>query len=135
MKFTDYNEADRVFDILATTFHHVLDRKDQSFLHINNDLFLKDGPYDEDNDDGGDYDDDGDFHLPDEIVKGVNMFLVDAGMLFIPFEDTSIVIKIEKLLLNNPTLKALIKRNDAQKKAQEKAQKKAQEKNQEKDQE
>ena len=130
MKFTDYNEADRVFHILATTFHNVLERKDDSFLHINNYLFLKDGPYDEDNDDNDG--NDGDFHLPDEIVKGVNMLLFDSGLFFIPLKDTSIVIKREKLLLHNSTLKALIRRNDAQKKALKKALKKDQEKDQEK---
>ncbi len=112
MKSTDYEEVDRISEILASTFHHVLERKDHSFLHINNYL-LEDDRYDDD------------FHLNDEIVKEVNMCLYDAGMLFIPFENTSIVIKKEKLLLNNPTLKALIRRNDA-------AQKKDQEKDQEK---
>jgi hypothetical protein len=115
MKFTDYKEANRISDILATTFHNVLERKDDSYLHINNYLFLKDGPYDED-------DDNDDFHLPDEIIKEVNTFLFDAGMFFIPLKDTSIVIKREKLLLHNSTLKDLIRRNDAQKKARKKDQ-------------
>ncbi len=116
MKYTVDYEADRISGILSSTFYHVLERKDDSFLHINNYL-LEDDRYDDDDYDGGD------FHLTDEIVKEVNMLLFDSGLFFIPFTNTSIVIKIEKLLLNNPTLKALIWRNDAaQKKDQEKDQ-------------